>query len=513
MAAAHSTLIAGLMNPAIYPHPCTHVELVETHISWVLLTGLRAYKIKKPVDLGFADFTALERRRHFCEEELRLNRRTAPGLYLDVVPITGSAGNPQIGGSGPALDYAVRMLQFDQHSLLSNLSLNKLRPVQVDALADQCAEFHRRAPAAEPTSMFGVPEQIMTPVLANFDTLRNAHESVRTLSYELNQQAESHFSRLRQIFHDRRLNGMIRECHGDLHLGNMFLQNGQVTIFDGIEFNESLRWIDVVNDVAFTVMDFENRGFHNLANRFLNRWLERTGDYSGLHVLPFYCAYRAVVRAKVTAVRMNQPGLSFSVRRHLKNDCRSYLKLAQQYTVRRRPALMITMGPSGSGKTTATQRLLEGTDTVRIRSDVERKRLYGLAPEARSSTDLKSKMYAAEATAATYDCLAGIAAQVIDAGFPVVVDATFLKRTERDRFSRLAGALGVPFLIIRCEAGPGELRGRIGKRTQDASEADESVLQSQLQTMEPIDSNEQQYVIDAGAGDLAEMVQRRMNKI
>ncbi|MEO1981971.1 MAG: ATP-binding protein, partial [Fuerstiella sp.] len=148
----------------------------------------------------------------------------------------------------------------------------------------------------------------------------------------------------------------------------------------------------------------------------------------------------------------------------------------------------------------------------RIRSDVERKRLYGLAPEARSSTDLKSKMYSAEATAATYDCLAGTATQVIDAGFPVVVDATFLKRTERDRFSGLAGALGVPFLIIKCEAGPGELRGRIGKRPQDASEADESVLQSQLQTMEPIDSNERQYVIDAGAGDLAEMVQRRLNK-
>ncbi|MCP4782515.1 MAG: AAA family ATPase [Fuerstiella sp.] len=500
------------MNPAIYPHPCTHVDLVETHISWVLLTGLRAYKIKKPVDLGFANFTTLERRRHFCEEELRLNRRTAPGLYLDVMPITGSADNPRIGGSGPAIDYAVRMLQFDQHSLLSNLSLNELRPVQVDALADQCAEFHRRAPAAIPRSMFGLPEQVMTPVRANFDTLRNGSETVRTLSNALEQQAELQFSRLCQIFNDRKQNGMIRECHGDLHLGNMFLQNDQVTIFDGIEFNDALRWIDIVNDVAFTVMDFENRGFHNLANRFLNRWLERTGDYTGLHVLPFYCTYRAVVRAKVNAVRMKQPNLSFSEQRHVANDCRGYLELAQQYTVRHRPALMITMGPSGSGKTTATQQLLEATNTVRIRSDVERKRLYGLAPEARSTPALKAKMYSAEATTTTYDHLAVLATQVIVAGFPVVVDATFLKRRERGRFSRLADSLGVPFLIIRCEAAPVELRERVGQRTQDASEADEIVLQSQLRSMDPIDSNEQQCVIDAGDGDPAEMVQRRLSK-
>ena len=516
MEAVHSPLIAGLMNPAIYPHPCTHVELVETHISWVLLTGLRAYKIKKPVDLGFVNFTTLERRRHFCEEELRLNRRTAPDLYLEIVPITGSVENPQIGGNGPVIDYAVCMLQFDQHKLLSNLSLNELQPVQVDALADQCAELHRHALVAKTTSVFGSPEKIMKPVCENFDALRDGDESIRTLSNTLKEQTELQFSRLRHVFDDRKRNGMVRECHGDLHLGNMFLQNDQVTVFDGIDFSEDLRWIDIVSDVAFTVMDFEDRGYHHLANRFLNRWLERTGDYAGLHVLPFYCVYRAVVRAKVDVIRMLQPSLSFSDRRHLANDCRGYLELAQRYTVTRRPALMITMGPSGSGKTTAAQRLIDSTDTVRIRSDVERKRLYGLAPEALSTPELKAKMYSADATAATYDHLARLANQVIDAGFPVVVDATFLKHAERERFSRLADVLGVPFLIIECTVTQSKLRERIRQRQQgspDASEADQIVLQSQLQTMEPTDSKEQQCVIDADAGNLAELVQRRMSTV
>ena len=514
MEAVHSRLIAGLMNPAIYPHPCTHVELVETHISWVLLTGLRAYKIKKPVDLGFANFTTLERRRHYCEEELRLNRRTAPDLYLEVVPVTGSAEDPQIGGSGAVIDYAVCMLQFDQHKLLSQLPLNELRPDQVDALADHCAEFHGRARVANTTCVFGLPEEIMKPVRENFDALRNADESIRTLISTLRAQSELQYSRLRQAFDDRKQNGMVRECHGDLHLGNMFLQNDQVTVFDGIEFSENLRWIDIVNDVAFTVMDFEDRGCHKLANRFLNRWLERTGDYTGLHVLPFYCAYRAVVRAKVDAIRMLQPSLSFSDRRHLANDCRGYLELAQRFTVTRQPALMITMGPSGSGKTTAAQRLIDSTDAVRIRSDVERKRLYGLAPEAHSTPALKARMYSTDATAATYDHLAGLANQVIDAGFPVVVDATFLKHAERERFSRLADALGVPFLIIQCAVKQGTLMERIRHRQQgspDASEADQTVLQSQLQTMEPTGSKEQQCVIDADADNLVELVQRRIS--
>ena len=502
MAPLTSSLIHGLMNPAIYPHPCTHVDLVETHISWVLLTGLRAYKIKKPVDLGFADFTTLGRRRHFCEEELRLNRRTAPDLYLEVVPVTGSNEAPRIGGSGPVIDYAVCMLQFNQHKLLSNLPLNHLRPSQVDALADQCAEFHSNAQTAEVASIFGLPDEIMKPVRANFDALRDADESIRSLGNSLEKQAESQFSRLRTILEERKKNGMIRECHGDLHLGNMFLQNDVVTIFDGIDFNENLRWIDIVSDVAFTVMDFEDRGAHGPANRFLNRWLERTGDYSGMHVLPFYCAYRAAVRAKVDAIRMRQSSFSYSDQRHVANDCRSYLKLAQKYTVRHGAALMITMGPSGSGKTTVTQELIEATDTIRIRSDVERKRLYGLALEEPSAPDLKATMYSAEATAATYDRLAMMAKQVIEAGFPVVVDATFLERSQRQRFSQIAEMLGVPFMIIEFTASPEMLKQRIKQRTLDASEADVNVLQLQLQTMEPISWDEQNYVIEAGTGSL-----------
>lgn len=509
METVHTPVIDALRNPALYPHPCMHVELVETHISWVLLTGLRAYKIKKPVDLGFVNFTSLDRRRHFCEEELRLNRRLAPELYLDVVPITGTADRPEIGGTGTVLEYAVRMLQFEQRQLLSRLPPDELEPVHIDSLADCCADFLSEATVAERGSVFGTPAQIMQPVRDNFEVLKHGDESLKACVATLEQRAELQFARLNPIFADRKRDGMIRECHGDLHLGNMFLNHDQIVVFDGIEFSDELRWIDIINDIAFAVMDFADRGRHNLARRFLNRWLERTGDYSGLSVLPFYCAYRAAVRAKIDAIRMQQPSLSFSDQRHLSSDCRGYLELALRYTVGGHPALIITMGPSGSGKTMVTQRLIEATDTIRIRSDVERKRLFGLRPEESSRPELKMAMYAAEATARTYDRLAELAGQVIDAGFPVVVDATFLYRSERARFAQLARRLRIPFLIIKCEAAEATLQDRIRQRHQqagDASEADTAVLRAQLRSIEPLSAAEEQSAVNSTSEHLTTAV-------
>ncbi|MEQ9407404.1 MAG: AAA family ATPase [Fuerstiella sp.] len=513
MAIHPTTLIDGLKNPAAFPHSCQQIQVMETHISWVVLTGQRAYKIKKPVNLGFVDFTTLTQRRHFCEEELRLNRRLAPDLYLDVVPITGTLQNPQVDGDGPAIDYAVRMLQFDQPNLLSNLSRSELQHHHIDDLADRCGQFHLAATVADAGSEFGTPDGIMTSVRENFDVLCAAEDPIAEMASGLRRLAEQQFQLLKPVFEQRRQNGMVRECHGDMHLGNMFLQRDHVVVFDGIEFNEGFRWIDIINDMAFAVMDFEDRNLNDLARRFLNRWLENTGDYAGLRVLPFYAAYRAAVRAKIDAIRLNQPEVSSSEQRHLSKDCLGYLEQARHHTAVRQPWLLITTGPSGSGKTTVTQGLIEATETIRIRSDVERKRLFGLRPEESSDSGTKHRMYSPETTTAVYDHLATLATQVITAGFPVVVDATFLKQAERERFAALAAELQVPYGIIRCDAEPDTLKQRIQSRRQqqaDASEADATVLQQQLQTAEPLSSAELRSAIDGHVADLAAAVRQKL---
>ena len=471
MEKTETRIVDGLLNPDIYPHPSTAVELVETHISWVLLTGLRAYKIKKPVYLGFVDFTTLERRKHYCEEEILLNQRLAPDLYLDVVPITGSIENPQIDGTGPVVEYAVRMRQFNKNHLLTALPSIELSVARIERLADSCAAFHGQAETVMPDSAFGSPQANYQPVVENFAAMESTDESVCEQVADLRERVEFLVGRLIHTFRERKLCGRVRECHGDLHLGNMFLQDDKIWIFDGIEFNESFRWIDVINDIAFLVMDLTARGHRGLANRFLNRWLEQTGDYEGLKVLSFYCAYRAAVRAKVDLIRIHQSDVTCSEQLHLAHDCSSYLRLAQEFLVRHPPSLTITMGLSGSGKSTVTGRLVETRNAIRIRSDVERKRLYGLDVTGKFSDESKSQVYSERSTASVYDCLKQLAATVIDAGYPVIVDATFLKRSQRQSFARLAQSLGVPFSIIHCQAHEDVLRERIRNRQAEGVDA------------------------------------------
>jgi len=491
--------VAGMMNPAIYPYPCDRVQLIETHISWVFLTGLRAWKVKKPVDFGFIDLRTLEQRRQSCLEELRLNRRLAPELYLDVVPITGTFANPRLGGSGPVLDYAVCMVQFDQKHLLSRLTPGLLTKQHVVHLADTCADFHQEAAVAS-GSAFGSAPSVRAAVEDNFHILGKADDRLATEVDELSLLAVGQAESLCDVFAERIHAGRIRECHGDLHLGNMFLQNGRVTVFDGIDFNDDLRWIDVISDIAFLIMDLDDRGNHGLANRFLNRWLERTGDYAGLAVLRFYCGYRAAVRAKIDVLRMHQANMSFCEQRGLANDCRRYLDLARQYNQDLQPSLTIMMGPSGSGKTTVAQRLIDSSDVIRLRSDVERKRLFGLGAEDTSQGTLRQSMYSADGDRATYSRLAELTDVVLDAGYPVVVDAAFLRRADRERFAQLALRHGVSFRIVKCTADEHQLQHRVEARRRhggDASEADEQVLAMQLENYDGLVPDEERVAVRA----------------
>jgi aminoglycoside phosphotransferase family enzyme/predicted kinase len=453
------------------------------------------------VDLGFADFSTLARRRRCCALELALNRRLAPGLYRDVVAITGTRAAPRIGGPGRALEYAVQMVQFPQHLLAAaQLEAGRLAPPHFDALARDVAAFHRRARRATALVPRGVPAAAHAAVRETFTQLRALPGLARrALLARLERWSEARFVALAPELGERRRDGRVRECHGDLHLGNLVLLDERLVMFDCIEFNPALRWIDTASEVAFTVMDLHRRGAARLARRFLSAWLEASGDYGALRVLDYFLVYRALVRAKVAAIRAAQCGPGTPARAAALEGSREYLGLALGFTRRRRPQLVITHGVSGSGKSTAAQALVEGEGLVRVRSDVERKRLHGLPPLARSGAAPGAGPYGAAATARTYALLERRAAEILDAGYGVVVDATFLRRDQRARFAALARRRRCPFRILACAAPREVLRRRIGARHGDPSEATAAVLDAQLRAVEAPDAAESAALMHVNA--------------
>lgn len=503
-------MIAGLCNPDCYPHAVGNLHVVETHISWVLLTGEYAYKVKKAVNLGFLDFSTLEARRRYCHEELRLNRRLAPDLYLEVVPISSSDGRLRLGAAGPVVDYAVKMRQFQERDLLDRLQeRGELFPGHIDAMACEIAAFHAACPPAPAGGPLGSPENVLAPANQNFAQIAAVLQSgpERPQLDRLAQWTHMQGEALRAAFAARQRDGMVRECHGDLHLGNMFLERDRVRLFDCIEFSENLRWIDVMNEIAFLVMDLWHRSHPELARRFLNAYLERTGDYAGLEVLPYYLAYRAMVRAKVVLLRSTQPGVHAAERERERVDCRRLIGLAEVFAASRPAWLAITHGASGSGKSHYSRRLIECSDAIRIRSDVERKRAFGLAPDQPAGAAPGAGLYAASATRITYARLAALASRIVGYGWPVVADATFLASWQRNLLKDVADRSAVPFAILDFQVPEATLRARVAIRAaagHDLSEATEEVLRRQLQADTNLAPTESGYAIPIDASGTPE---------
>jgi len=495
--------IRALFAPVCYDHAVAQVRLIETHISWVLLTGDYAYKIKKPVNLGFLDFSTLALRRQACLDEVRLNRRLAPELYLGVASITGSSNTPHVSlrpdmiGSEPSepFEYAVKMRQFPSGATLDHLDeRGELCGVQVDQLAARLAKFHfGECQSAAPDSLWGEPDAIAQPVKDNFRLLAEhlpSPSEIRLLE-KLRDWSFAEHERLAPLMRERKRDGLIRECHGDLHLGNLAWVNSELLIFDCIEFSPALRWIDVISEVAFCFMDLLHRQHTGLAMRFLNAWLEAGGDYAGVALLRYYAVYRAMVRAKVAALRAGQTGDEDTESKSA--EVGAYLQLAERLAQEVPVQLCITHGFSGSGKTTLTQSLLEKQGMIRLRSDVERKRLAGLDALARSGNEIGGGLYTQEAGRRTYAHLGGLSERLLEAGWPVMVDAAFLERGQRDLFRKIAQQHEIPFHILDIQIDHATLRERIALRAskgKDASEADLRVLQHQIETTLPLDVDE-----------------------
>jgi len=469
------------------------VQHLQTHLSHLLLTPTYAYKLKKPLRLPFADFSTLAARRHFCNEELRLNQRLAPRLYLDVLPVLGSVRQPRIGTAqeaGAAIDWVLRMRRFAPGSELDALvRAGQLQGGELDAFAARLARFHAQAPVAGPDGDWGRPAQVgqaIADVLDQLAALLSGAEAARLAA--LRAWFGARQPALAGHWAARRAAGQVRECHGDLHLGNVVRIDGEITAFDCLEFSPGLRWIDTLADTGFLTMDLHAHGRPDLAWRFLDAYLAASGDYAGLAVLRPYEVYRALVRAMAARLRATQGASAQGP---------DYLACAERLAAPLGARLLITYGLSGSGKSTAAAQLLQ-QGAVRLRSDVERKRLHGLAP-LDDSAALGLDIYTSEASRRTFAQLAAQARALLAAGYPVIVDAAFLRRRERDAFHALARELGLPFAILHCHADPDRLRERVRQRRAaggDPSEADLAVLARQQQQAEPLAPEEQERTLD-----------------
>ncbi|MCG8673115.1 MAG: AAA family ATPase [Pseudomonadales bacterium] len=498
-------IVRILTDPAVYPHQCGDIEVIETHISWVFLTGEFAYKVKKPVDFGFLNFSSLDKRRYFCEQELTRNQVFSGDVYQSVLALKQEGESYHLsceleGG----LEYLVKMKQFSQSELLSCvIDGADFSPQQAHSLGLSLADLHNRIESAGSMAAWGSPEAIGYPITENFaqiEPLINDSTDLQSLQ-RLKTWSLAQLDGLNSQFEERKQNGFVRACHGDLHLNNILWRDDGALSFDCIEFNDEFRWIDVMSELAFLLMDMEHQGYDELANHCLNGYLEQSGDYEGVALLNFYKVYRALVRAKVAILRLQQA--AEEEKQQLYKSYLSYVELAEQYTQKTQPCLYITHGVSGSGKSTMARFVSGKINAVHIRSDVERKRLFGITANQNSGSTLDAGIYTQEATQRTFSRLEQVTSGLINAGYSVIVDATFLRQSVRRQFRYLGEQLKVPFAILDCAIDEETARNRIRARMaagQDASEADLQVLERQLCDQDYLSPEEQRccVVIDMG---------------
>jgi aminoglycoside phosphotransferase family enzyme len=484
------------MSPAAFSHPVSATELIETHISWVILTDDYVYKIKKPIVLDFLDFHDLEQRKFYCEEEIRLNQPWAPEIYLDVVPITIVNDQPHFGGDGTAIEYAVRMRRFGAELRLDmQLDRGLLSVMDMKELGRNIADRHTAAPVVDENLRDKVVALTKTFIWDNFTALDGSIDG--TGLDGLRQWTEAELQALEPLLWQRFDDGYVRDCHGDLHLANLVRLSDGITTFDCIEFNADLRQIDVICDIAFLTMDLVARERHDLAGHFLNRYLERTGDYCGLRLLSLYFVYRCLVRAKV-AVILSKERDSEDARENDLDEANSYCDMATRQIAERTPILVVMSGMSGTGKTWVSGQLISTMPVIRIRSDLERKRMFGLDETESSASDVAAGIYTPEANRLVYQRLFDNAQVILEAGHSVILDAAFLKSADRAKAIALARETASACVLLEVTAGTDVMRDRIRQRSKQGTEASEAgleVLEYQLATAEPLTTEERKIAI------------------
>ncbi|HEY9908575.1 MAG TPA: AAA family ATPase [Thermosynechococcaceae cyanobacterium] len=485
-------LIQQMQQPEFYPHAVTEpIDLIQTHVSYVLLTGDYVYKVKKPVNFGFLDFSSLEKRQNFCEEELRLNQRGAAGLYLGVIPLTQAGEAFRLGGDGAVVEFCVKMRQFPQSALFTELfDRGDLTEELLQRLAKTLAEFHAKAEITDEVRSYGEVEAVKLAIDENY---------AQTAKYIGIAQTQQHFDETKQytdrlfleqadLFSQRIADNWVRECHGDVHLRNIALWNDEILLFDCIEFNKPFRFVDVMFDAAYIVMDLDVRDRRDLSNAFLNAYVEQTGDWAGLQVLPLYVSRQSYVRAKVTSFLLDDPSVPESVKQEAAQTAGQYYRLAWEYTQPRQGKLILMAGLSGSGKSTVARQFARQHGAIQIRSDAVRKHLAGVALSAKGGDDL----YTPEMTERTYSRLLELGTNLAAQGYTVILDAKYDRATHRQAAIAQAQAHQIPLQILHCTAPLEVLQARIQQRQNDISDVTAAIVAHQA--MEPFSAEEQALV-------------------
>ena len=490
--------LQALLRPDAYPHPVDSMELIETHVSWVLLTGEFAYKIKRPVHYGFIDLRSPERRAFLCQEELRLNRRFAPDLYLDVRPICVFDGAANLTGRGQVVEQAVRMRQFTRADELDRLlEGDRIVPAELAVFGVELARLHAGLPVTGADQNPGWASAVRARVLDNAAECARAEQPgggpPGWLS-DLERRLLEELNRAQALLGRRLLAGRVRECHGDLHARNIVRLGGHLRAFDCLEFDPALRWLDVADEIAFLLADLDARGRPQHAQAFLGGYLEASGDHEACTLLPLFKVHRALVRAKVAALAGNPQGSA------------AYLECVRRCLTAPLPVLVLMCGLSGAGKSWLAQGLAAPLSAVLLRSDVERRRLAASGTLAAGDPGIATGHYAPEVTAQVYRHLLKCARECLSGGFTTIVDATFRQRADRLAFRDLATSLGVNSCVVHCRAPREVLEARIRerrRRNDDPSEADLSVLAWQEAHFETPQAGEAGAVLSADTADSA----------
>lgn len=467
-------VIEDLMRPAAYPEQTRTVSLIQTHISWILLTDRHAYKIKKPVNFGFLDFSTLEKRRFYCHEELRLNRRLCPDLYEAVVELRSTQDGAAFHGDGPLLDYAVRMKRLPPEGMLDRLvEQHAVSNDDMRRIAVSISSFHKAAAPSPPSAGFGSLEQIMFNWNESLEQMR-PYEASTLPACERERIAAwvSGYTREHAgLFADRVHGGYIRECNGDIHLENICLHDGNISIFDCIEFNERFRFCDTAADIAFLAMDLDYHCRPDLAQCVISAYCSDSGDHGLPAVLTFYKLYRAFVRGKVESFRLSDTGISEHERLAASSRAVRHFRLVRGYLVREtlKPSLFITCGLMGCGKSALAEQLAFELGIPVHSSDRIRKAMFDAPRVQAEQAEYGTGLYSAEKDRATYYELERLARESLAAGSSVIIDASFRTRSDRARFAALAASAGVEFIVLNVQCDEATQLRRLDERSRAGS--------------------------------------------
>ncbi|MEM8677412.1 MAG: AAA family ATPase [Cyanobacteria bacterium P01_G01_bin.67] len=489
----NDALITQMQQPDFYPHAVVEkIELIQTHASYVFLTGKYTYKVKKEVKFKFLDYSTLAQRKHFLGLELELNQQIAPDLYLEVIPISNCDRQYRLGNSERVVEYTLKMHQFPQENLFSNLlAAGKLSGDRVRELGTIVAQFHRHAASNDYINSFGTVAKIKAAFEENYQESYKYIGVVQTPEqFEFTRNyTSSFFVQKADLFPARIKAGKIRACHGDLHLNNICWWRHKIQLFDRIEFNKSFRFVDTMYDVAFIVMDLEAKQKPELANDFLNSYLEYSDDWTGLLVLPLYLSRQAYVRAKVNSFLLDDPQVPAVDQQQARINARSYYRQAYQYCQKQSGSLILMSGLSGSGKSTVAKFIARNIGAIQIRSDAVRKHLAGVSLNA-SVTDI----YTQEMTQKTYNRLLELGIRLATAGYKVILDAKYDRLNQRQSAINQAQANNIPLKIVHCTAPIAILRDRLNRRQHDISDATADLVATQQANVEDFTAAEQALI-------------------